>query len=499
MTATPVKKVIVLGGGSAGFMAAMALRKRLPMVDVLVIRSRDIGIIGVGEGSTVALTKFLHDYVKVGFKKFHDVAQPTWKMGLNFIWGSRPNFHYTFGPGMDERVPPLPKNKGYYCDESMEYADPLSAMMTHDRVFERGPGGGGIKFHDSISYHFENERFVEFLEGYAVGALGVRTLDDTVLEVHQDEQGVAGLLLKSGATESADLYVDCSGFASVLLGKTLGEPFADFKSSLFCDRAVVGGWPRAADDPIKPYTTCETMTAGWAWQIEHVGRINRGYVYASAFISDEDAEREFRAANPKVTKTRVVRFASGRYARSWVKNVVGIGNATGFVEPLEATALGVIASQSRQLADTLSDSGLRPTRTQVAAYNDFHARHWDAIRGFIAMHYRFNGRIDTPFWRACRADAQLGVAERVVDYYRENGPSGLWTGVLLDSFDPFQMAGYSALLVGMKVPYDARHTPTEAELQAWEARRRANKEAAVRALTVGEALDIINSPRWRWT
>src|SRR3954463_11151850 len=116
-----VNKVVVLGGGSAGFMAAIALKAKLPALDVLVIRSKDIGIIGVGEGSTVALTRYLHDYIKVGLKRFHEVAQPTWKMGLNFIWGPRPYFHYTFGAGMEARFPELPKNKGYYCDGDAEY------------------------------------------------------------------------------------------------------------------------------------------------------------------------------------------------------------------------------------------------------------------------------------------------------------------------------------------------------------------------------------------
>src|SRR5688572_21853628 len=492
----PVNKVIVLGGGSAGFMAAIALKAKLPAIDVLVIRSKDIGIIGVGEGSTVALTKFLHDYLKIGLKKFHDTAQPTWKLGLHFIWGPRPSFQYPFGPGMDARYEDLPKPKGFYCEESTEYADLVAAMMTHDRVFERATGGG-IKFHDSISYHFETENFVQFLEGYAT-ALGVRTLDDTVLEVKQDDRGVAALALKSGATESADLYVDASGFVSLLLGKTLAEPFIDFKSSLFCDRAVVGGWQRTGE-PIKPYTTCETMDAGWCWQIEHINRINRGYVYASDFISDEDARHEFKQKNPNVGDTRIVKFVSGRYQRDWVKNVVAIGNASGFVEPLEATALGVIAMQSRMLADILMDSDRRPRPTQVWAYNDFHRRNWDAIRAFIAIHYKYNTRQGTPFWQACRADTDLAGAERIVNYYNENGPSPLCQELLFDPFDQFKLAGYTALLVGMKVPYERTHTPTEAEWRTWNAKRQRFKDAATKALTVREALDIIHSPRWRWS
>jgi tryptophan halogenase len=493
----PVNKVIVLGGGSAGFMAAIALKTRLPELDVLVIRSKEIGIIGVGEGSTRPLTLFLHDYLKIGLKKFHEVAQPTWKLGLRFIWGPRPHFFYTFGPGKEARYPELPKPMGFYCDddESNDHSDLLSAMMAHDRVFERAVGGG-LKFHDAFSYHFENERYVQFLEGYAV-AKGVRTLDDTVREVKQDERGIAALELKSGASESADLYVDCSGFASLLLGKTLGEPFIPFKSSLFCDRAVAGGWERT-DEVIKPYTTCETMDAGWCWQIEHISRIIRGYVYSSAFISDEDAEREFRDKNPKVTSTRVVKFVSGRYQRSWVKNVVAIGNASGFVEPLEATALGVIAMQSRILADGLVESDRRPRPTQAMITNEFQARNWDSIRAFIAVHYKFNTMLDTPFWRACRADTELGRAGPIVEYYMENGPSVACQSTLFEEFDQFKMAGYASLLVGMKAPYPRTHTFKDAELKNWEGKRRIFKEAALRAMTVREALDTIHSSRWKW-
>jgi tryptophan halogenase len=489
-----VQKIIVLGGGSAGFMAAVALKAKLPAIDVLVIRSKDIGIIGVGEGSTLALTRFLHEYLKVGMKKFHEVAQPTWKMGLRFLWGPRHEFHYTFGSGMEAKYDNLPKSKGFYCNEDDQYADLNSAMMSHDKVFERA--GAGPKLHDALSYHFENEKFVQFLEGYAI-ALGVRTLDDTVLEVRQNDSGIAGLLLKGGHTESADLYVDSSGFASLLLGKTLGEPFIPFKKSLFCDRAVAGGWDRS-DEIIKPYTTCETMDAGWCWQIEHINRIIRGYVYASDFITDEAAEREFREKNPKAVKTRVIKFVSGRYERCWVKNVVGIGNACGFVEPLEATALGVIAMQSRLLADTLLDCDRQPRPTQQVNFNDYHARNWDSIRGFIAIHYKYNTRLDTPFWHACRADTELGRAAPIMEYYHENGPSSMWQPTLFDEFDQFKMAGYSSMLVGMKVPYHKTYTPTDAELRLWEAKRKRFKELAMRAMTVKESLDIVHSPTWRW-
>jgi tryptophan 7-halogenase len=495
-----INNVIVLGGGSAGFMAALSLRLKLPGLQITVIRSREIGVIGVGEGSTGTLTDFLHNYLNVGRKKFYEVAAPTWKMGLRFIWGPRPYFNYTFGPGLEIRSDPAQvKPNGFYCDDDIEYPDQFSAMMTENRIFAQVKGLPVAHVH--VAYHFENERFVRFLEEAAV-ALKIRIVDDTVADVQQDKSGIAALKLKSGATESANLYVDCSGFASVLLGKTFAEPFINYKSSLFCDRAVVGGWDRKdpEDQVIKPYTTCETMSAGWAWQIEHESRINRGYVYSSNFITDEEAEREFRKLNPKVGPTRVIRFISGRYERAWVKNVVAIGNASGFVEPLEATALGVIAKQSRLLADTLMVSDRQPRPTQMAMYNVANGLFWDSIRGFLALHYKFNARLDTPFWQHCRQHTDLASAAPIAEYYQENGPDGSWGPTLLGHpHDQFTISGYITMLAGMKVPYRRTWQPSDRDRAAFNLQRQKFKDLAMKAMTVREALAAIRSPNWVWS
>ena len=491
-----IKKVIVLGGGSAGFLAAIALKTKLPDLPVTVIRSKDIGIIGVGEGSTVALYQFIHAYLGIGFKKFLEVAQPTWKLGLRFLWGPRPRFFYTFGPGLEAVAEGTLKPVGNFCDDEMEYSDNVSALMAHDKVFPRGHNGAPL-FHSALSYHFENEKFVTFLEQYAA-AKGVSILDDTVREVRQDERGIASLLLASGKTESAELYIDCSGFRSLLLGQTLNEPFVSYRPSLFCDRAVVGGWDRT-DEPVHPYTTCETMESGWCWQIEHEKRINRGYVYCSDFISDEQAESEFRKVAPKVGPSRIVRFVTGRYERAWVKNVVAIGNASGFVEPLEATALGVIGMQCQMLVGAIGEADLHILPSHVRQFNRYHERQWDAIRGFIAVHYKFNTRLDTPFWRECREKTDLSVGGPIVEHYQDNGPGGFWERTLFDPVDQFKMGGYAALLVGQKVPYRHAQRPTEREWRQWETLRQRYKQMAERALTIPETLALMRSPKFVWT
>lgn len=492
----PVQNVIVLGGGSAGFLAALTLKLKLPNLAVRVIHSSDLGIIGVGEGSTVVLTRFLHEYLRLSPTKFFEIAQPTWKLGLKFIWGPRDSFHYTFGPGLASYARGMTRPIGYFSDADMTHQDLHSVLMAHDKAFARSPRGEPV-IEPNVAYHFENEKFVRFLHD-ASRAVGVAVEDNKVIEVVADDSGVRRLKLASGEEAAADLYIDASGFASALLGKAMREPFISYGSSLFNDRAVVGGWDRAADETIKPYTTCQTMNAGWCWQIEHERRVNRGYVYSSAFISDDEAEREFRAVCPRVGPTRVVRFVSGRYERNWVKNVVAVGNASGFVEPLEATALGIIAMQCRLLADCLLESGRRPNDPLRHCVNDYHHRNWDAVRRFLAVHYKYNTRLDTPYWVHCRAATELAGAQEVVDFYRCNGPSLLAGDILIDKFDQFGLSGYYAMLLGQRVPHYAPHQSTDAEGAAWTERASKMDQAAGGGASVAEALAAVRAPGWKW-
>jgi len=327
----------------------------------------------------------------------------------------------------------------------------------------------------------------------------VKILDDTVVEVQQNDRGITGLKLASGTTAVADLFVDCSGFYSLLLGKALTEPYISFNNALFCDRAVVGGWDRT-DEAIKPYTTAETMECGWCWQIEHEHKIIRGYVFSSAFISDEQAEREMRAKNPKIAKTRIIKFVTGCYRRGWVKNVVGIGNAFGFVEPLEATSLGTICAQAQIVAETLRCSDCIVPQAMIDCYNARCRRIWDSTRDFLAVHYKFNKRIDNEFWRECQEKVDLGAAKEIVDYYQENGPSGLWRVPLFQETEwrNFGMEGYLALLVGMQVPYQKTFHPDSREREHWQQLKANFQDEAQRAYSIPQALELIRSAQWQW-
>ena len=493
-----VHRIIVLGGGSAGFLAGISLKTKLPHVRVTIIRSKEIGIIGVGEGTTVAVPNFLHGFLHIDPMAFHRAVRPTFKLGIKFLWGPRPFFNYTFAPQFDMRYQALRRETGYYCDadDAVQDCSINSALMSRDKAFIRLPDGSpGIR--NDVAYHIENADLVRFLEETAAKA-GVEVMDDTVAHVEQGENGVTGLLCDANGRQQADLYADCSGFYSVLLGKTLNEPFVSFKSSLFCDRAVVGGWKRGDDEPIKPYTTAETMDAGWCWKIEHEHRINRGYVHSGSFISDADAEAEFRRKNPKVDTTRVVKFISGRYERAWVKNVVAIGNSGGFVEPLESTSLAAICDECHALAGSLADRDMRPGPTVAAAYNRHYRQTWDDIRRFLAIHYRFNTRLDTPFWRAARDDTDLAGAEEFVEFYLENGPTAVWKDALVRGRDVFGYEGYLAMMVGQRVPYRQVPQMDQSEQQTFAAIRRHQAAQAASGLTVEQTLHVIHeSPAWK--
>ncbi len=484
-----VNSVLVLGGGSAGFLAAVTLKRRLPVLDVVVVRSPDVGVIGVGEGTTVGFAQHVHGYLGLDVGQFHREAEPVWKLGGRFLWGPRPHFDYTFGRGLDLQHPALPKATGYMVDDDMADYSPEAAIMARGRVFPRGPDGLPAPGACRHGYHLENATLIRWLEQTA-DRLGVRAVDATVAGVEQGGAGVSAVVLADGRRMAADLFVDASGFRSVLLRGAMAEPTVDFGSTLWCDRAVVGGWDRGPGEAIRPYTTVETMDAGWAWRIDHERRVNRGYVYSGRFLDDAAAEAEFRRKNPRVGPTRVVRFPSGRAKRAWVANVVGVGNAYGFVEPLEATNLGFICSVARNLAELLADGDRVVRDCHRHLLNAVAADGMDAIRWFLGLHYKFNDRLDTPFWRAATGPGGVDVTgvQPLIDAYREVGPTAVWRSVLLTPHDPFGPEGYLVMLVGQRVPYRRTYHPTAGERATWAALRAGFAAQGERAVPVAEAL-----------
>src|SRR3984957_417036 len=278
-----MRTILVLGSGSAGLIAALTLKRSMPQLSVRIVRSPEIGVIMVGESTTPIVPHHLTENLGIGRRRFYSMVEPTWKMGLRFLWGSRPYFNYSFEPQLDLRATALPRPYGYYCDDDFEYLNLHSALMTHDKAFGRQAKGGGPNIPPWHALHLENPKLVKTLETIA-RERGIEFIDAKVKGAERGLAGVTAVVLEDGQRLEADFYIDASGFRSELLGRTLEEPYISFSSSLFNDRAVVGGWERT-DEPILPYTTAETMDSGWCWRIDHEKLINRGYVYCSTAIS----------------------------------------------------------------------------------------------------------------------------------------------------------------------------------------------------------------------
>lgn len=491
-----IQNILVLGAGSAGLLAAIALKRKVPQINVRVVRSPELGVIGVGEGTTPNFPRFLFDYLGLSRKKFYEMAEPTWKLGIRFHWGPHERFEYAFSLQMDSHWSDLPRPNGYYCEEDFSCAGLPSTLMRHDKVFAR-QADGSPDIQPWHAFHIENKKFVDVLELLARAA-GVEIIDGKVTQAERGPQGIAALHLEDGRKLEADFFVDSSGFRSELLGRALEEPFLSYDRSLFCDRAVIGGWDRTTE-PILPYTTAETMDSGWAWQIEHEHHINRGYVYSSQAISDDAAAEEFLRKNPKAPSSpRIVKFRSGRYRRQWVDNVVAIGNAGGFVEPLEATALMVVCAECQTLADLLLHCALKPTDTMRRLFNRQLDHTWDDIRDFLALHYYVNTRLDTPFWRHCREDTDVSNIAELLEFYRENGPTGFARYTLPWQENNFGIEGYLVMLVANQVPYAAKHKVTPDEREKWNTHRSRFIAQALSGIDVKEALAYVRHPAWQW-
>lgn len=491
-----IQNVLILGAGSAGLLAAITLKKKLPQLAVQVVRSSDIGVIGVGEGTTPNMPEFLFEFLKLDPARFYAQAEPTWKLGIHFLWGPRDNFDYTFSTELAGKWRQLSLQSGFYAEENFHGIGQASALMEAGKAFPRNvQAGDGPDLRMAFGFHIENAKLVQTLESIAQ-ELGVMFVEGKMSGAERGPEGIAALLLDDGRRMEADLFFDCSGFRSELLGRALEEPFVSYDRALFCDRAVVGGWDRTTE-PILPYTIAETMEAGWAWQIEHEHHINRGYVYSSQAISDEAACEEFLRKNPKAPKTpRVVKFRSGRYRRMWVKNVIAIGNSSGFVEPLEATALMTVIRHCRGLLPLLT---VHPTETVRALYSKLCNETFDDTRDFLALHYKLNTRLDNAFWRHCCADTEMGALGPLLEFYGENGPSPALS-LLLPSQDrnPFGLEGYLAMLVGNRVPYQARCQISDPERATWNHILATLRTQAGQGLSVAESLRAIRSPQWRW-
>ena len=367
-----------------------------------------------------------------------------------------------------------------------------SLLMSADKVPMVREGGRIISLLNRVpfAYHLDNAKFVEYLKDQAEKD-GVERVNGTISEVKTSADGeeVTELVLSDGTSRSFDLYIDCSGYGSLLLEKAVGSEYLTFKSSLFTDSAIVANVPHGGD--IKPYTRVESMESGWCWGIPTVESDHRGYVFSSDFISPEDAEAEMRSKNPGMSDItlELVKFRSGRHSHFWKGNVVGMGNAYAFVEPLESTGLHMIIHEINQLIlnfpSSKADTAIKRIVNQ--RLND----HWDSIRWYLALHYKFNRRFNTPFWETCRNDTDISGAQDRVDIFQERAPLTYRQSLFHRPEEIFSDFGYDVLLLGQKV--EAKYVEPGESRADYAKRTTALKEIVSRAVTQAEAIQALRN------
>ena len=406
--------IVVLGGGSAGWITACLLHREWGARGgkVTVVESPAIGIIGVGEGSTPQLKAFF-DQLGIAESEWMDACDATYKLGIRFTgWSETPGFESYFhpfpGPVDLHSEPGFAHNCALRRKGANVPAHPDDWFLA-SILAEQGKSPHAqetFPFAPSYGYHFDAHKLGGFLRDWAV-ARGVehRALKVEEIELSGERQ-IAALLCEDGERIEADFFVDCSGFASILSQQKLGTRFISFDENLFNDRAVV--MPTAHAMPPRPQTDAIAMSAGWRWSIPLTSRVGNGYVYSSRHISDEDAEAELRAAigtAEDAAEARFLQMKVGRVEDSWTGNCLAAGLSQGFIEPLEATALHIAIYTATDFAKAFEAGGFTPRHRDT--FNRRIAERYDGIRDYIVAHYRMNARTDSDYWRENAANEAL--------------------------------------------------------------------------------------------
>jgi len=400
-----MKNIVILGGGTAGWMTANLLQKKWRQrgIQISVVESPDIGIIGVGEGSTPLLKEFF-DSLEISESEWMPQCNATYKNGISFNdWSTVPGYESYFHP--------FPCSLDFatfgflykYTELRRKGAD----VLAHPNRFSLMAGlterklaplpAENFPFHFQYGYHFDSVLIGKFLREKAKES-GVSHIEATVEKVEQESDGsIKSLLLNTGQILSGDFFVDCSGFASILLQKTLKVPFVSFSENLFNDSAVA--IPTDIETEIPAETLSTALSNGWAWKIPLTNRFGNGYVFSSKYCSPDEAETELRShlnILESDVEARHLKMMVGRVQETWAKNCVAVGLSQGFIEPLEATALQFVYSTIEQFSQALEEGNFSGKNR-----DEFNARmnaNFEGVRDYIVLHYKTNSRSDSQYW-----------------------------------------------------------------------------------------------------
>jgi tryptophan halogenase len=451
-----IKKIVIVGGGTSGWMCAAALARLIPHagVSITLVESDEIGTVGVGE-ATIPLLKQFNHLLGIDEDDFMRNTQATFKLGIEFVdWknlGS--SYIHPFGKfGMDAqaikfhqlwlrlaRNPDMTDKVG----DISEYSVAIQAAKLGR--FTR-PSGSANSILSSFNYafHMDAGLYAKYLRNYSE-ALGVIRIEGKIEKVNQRESDdfIESVILQNGQVIDGELFVDCSGFRGLLIEQTLKTGYEYWTQWLPCNSAVAV--PCASTSEPTPFTRATADKAGWRWRIPLQHRVGNGYVYSSDFISDADAETRLLNTldGEPLAQPRLLKFATGRRKKFWNKNCVAIGLAGGFIEPLESTSIHLVQTGIATLLALFPDCSF--SNIEIDEYNRITTDEYDLIRDFIILHYKATERNDSPFWLRCRDMDIPESLHRKIELFRHNGRVMNW------SRDLFKDDNWIAVLLGQGI------------------------------------------------
>ena len=429
MTDPRIKNIVIVGGGTAGWMAASACAKVLGLdYSIRLVESDEIGIVGVGE-ATVPHLKLFNNLLEIDEIEFIKKVQGTFKLGIQFVdWGRLGDeYIHGFGTiGHDYGMLPFHQfwikafNAGNATDIGAyslnTAAAPLGKFMASATDVPPASPLANIAY----AYHFDAGLYARFLRGYAE-ARGVRRTEGKVVNtLLRDVDGsIEAVVLDSGERIDGDLFIDCSGFRGLLIEQVLHTGYDDWTHWLPCDRAMAV--PCENVGPPTPYTRSTARASGWQWRIPLQHRTGNGYVYSSRYISDDEVAAVLlkNLDGHAMADPRVLKFTTGRRKKFWNKNCVAIGLASGFLEPLESTSIFLIQSGITRLLNLFPDKGFSPV--VIDRYNTQATFEIERIRDFLILHYHATERNDTPFWNYCRTMDIPAPLEDTISLFEDSG------------------------------------------------------------------------------